>query len=235
MRGLLYKNFLLYRVELIVIGCIQLVASATVVLLAAGSRLSEYINISYMALYFCVFLCSGLFESMMFTPDENRVTSSFIISAPGGAKGHIQSKYYTILVINLAILACCIMTDAAACAISGTTAYSACVPCLFFFCMNLLFSAFSTPFYIRFGSVYGNGAKYGVLGVLGLVVVIYALFGDITFLFGDDPVAAITEFLTSGNALLVLSLIPTASVLLYYISYLLSLKLYRKGAENYEQ
>ena len=58
MRGLLYKNFLLYRVELIVIGCIQLVASATVVLLAAGSRLSEYINISYMALYFCVFLCS---------------------------------------------------------------------------------------------------------------------------------------------------------------------------------
>ena len=73
------------------------------------------------------------------------------------------------------------------------------------------------------------------MGVLGLVVVIYALFGDITFLFGDDPVAAITEFLTSGNALLVLSLIPAASVLLYYISYLISLKLYRKGAENYEQ
>ena len=235
MRGLLYKNFLLYRIELIVIGCIQLIASLTAIFLAAGNRISEYTTVSYTVLYFCVFLLSGLFESMMFTPDENRVVSSFIISAPGGAKGHIQSKYYTNLIINLSLLTCCVMTDAFSCAISGTTDYSACVPCLFFFCMNLIFSAFSTPFYIRLGSVFGSGVKYGVLGVLLLVVVIYALFGDISFLLGDDPIAAITEFLTSGNAMLVLSLIPAASVLLYYVSYLISLRLYRKGAENYEQ
>lgn len=235
MRGLLYKNFLLYRVDLIVIGCIQFIVSVTAILLAAGNFPPEEKLFFSMALYFCVFLTSGLFEQQLFAPDETRVTSSFIISAPGGAKGHVESKYYTILIINLLILACCFLTDAAACVISGTNAYSVGAMCMLFFCINLIFSAFSTPFYIRFGSVYGNGAKFGTIGVLVLVVGIYALFGDISFLLGDDPLSAITEFVTSGNALLVLSLFPAASVLLYYASYRLSLKLYRKGAESYEQ
>lgn len=236
MRGLLYKNFLLYRICIVVIGCFQAVVSATVLIMTAADVYAPEERMVYsMGLYFIVFLLSGLLEQQMFASDEKRTVSSFIISVPGGAKGHIQSKYYTILIIDLIILNCCFMTDAAVCAVLGTTIYSIGVLCMLFFCINLLFSAFSTPFYIRFGSVYGNGIKYGALGVVILIAGIYALFGDISFLLGDDPLTAIAELFSSGNALLILSLFPLVSVLLYYASYKLSLVMYRKGAENYEQ
>lgn len=236
MRGLLYKNFFLYRICIVVIGCFQAVVSAMVLIITAADLYGpEEITGYSMGLYFLVFLLSGLLEQQIFTADEKRTVSSFIISVPGGAKGHIQSKYYTILIIDLMILNCCFMTDAAACAVSGTTIYSIGVLCMLFFCINLLFSAFSTPFYIRFGSVYGNGIKSGTLGVVILIAGIYALFGDISFLLGDDPLTAVAEFFSSGNALLILSLFPLVSVLLYYASYRLSLVMYGKGAENYEQ
>lgn len=236
MRGLLYKNILLYRIDIVVIGCFQAVSSAMVlVMTVTDSYAPEERMMFSMLLYFLVFLLTGLLEQQIFAPDEKRTVSSFIISAPGGVKGHIQSKYCTILIIDLLILNCCFMTDAAACAVSGTTVYSIGVLCMLFFCINLIGSAFSTPFYIRFGSILGNGIKYGALGVVILILGIYGLFGDISFLFGDDPLAAIAEFFSSGNAILILSLIPAASVLLYYASYRLSLVMYRKGAENYEQ
>lgn len=236
MRGLLYKNFLLYRIGIIVIGCFQAIISVLVLIMTAAEVITPEGIMGYsLEAYFLVFLLSGLIEQQMFTPDEKKVVSGFIISAPGGAKGHIQSKYYTILIINLMILNCCFMTDALACAIAGTADHSVGSLCMLFLCINLIFSAFSTPFYIRFGSVSGNGIKYGTLGAVTLVIGIYGLFGDISFLFGGDPMAAITEFLSSGNALLVLSLIPAVSVMLYYASYRISLLVYRKGAENYEQ
>lgn len=236
MRGLLYKNFLLYRFCIIVIGCFQAVVSAAVLAMTAADLYGAEDRMFFsMALYYLVFLLSSLLEQQLFTPDEKKSVSGFIISAPGGAKGHIQSKYYAILIINLLILDCCFMTDAAACAVSGTTGYSIGAMCMLFFCVNLLFSAFSTPFYIRLGAAFGNGVKYGALGVIVLILGIYGLFGDISFLLGGDPLEALAEFFSSGNALLVLSVIPAVSVLLYYASYRLSLVMYRKGAENYEQ
>lgn len=236
MRGLLYKNFLLYRIGIVVIGYFQAIVSAMVLIMTAadlyGSEERMFFSIG---LYFLVFILAGLLEQQMFAPDEKRTVSCFIISAPGGAREHIQSKYCTILIIDLLILNCCFMTDAAACAVSGTTIYSIGVLCMLFFCINLLFSAFSTPFFIRFGSVLGNGVKYGTIGVVMLIVGIYGLFGDISFLFGDDPLAAVSKLFSSGNAVLILSLIPAVSMLLYYVSYRFSLAIYKKGAENYEQ
>lgn len=236
MRGLLYKNFLLYRIEIIVIGCFQAVVSATVLFMTVSDTYSYQERMGFsIALYFLMFLFSNLFEQQMFIPDEKRTVSSFIISAPGGARGHIQSKYLTILIINLLILNCCFMTDAVVCAVSGTTAYSIGVLCMLSLCINLIFSAFSTPFYIRFGAIFGNGIKFGVLGLVALIIGVYVLFGDLSFLLGNDPLTAIGEFFSSGNALLIISLIPAASGLLYYASYKLSLVMYKKGAENYEQ
>lgn len=236
MRGLLYKNFFFYRIDMIVIGILQLVVSAGVLVITAmlSHQPEEAMGIA-MAFYFCMFFCSGLFEFQMFLPDESRVAGSFIISTPCGVKGHIQSKYYAILIVNLLILFCCFITDTVACGISGDIRYSVGSLCMFFFCMNLVVAAFSTPFIVRFGGNFGNDVKFGVLGVIVLLIGIYALFGDISFFSSDDPKGAILEFISCGNALLVLSLFPCVSVLLYYVSYRLSLVLYRRGVESYEQ
>ncbi|MGN0687835.1 MAG: ABC-2 transporter permease [Oscillospiraceae bacterium] len=239
MRGLLYKNYLLYRADLIVIGCFMLIGSATLLINAAlvsseNIAVMQTMIISFV-MCFAIFLLTNMLEAQLFAPDEKHAVKNFIISAPCGAKGHIESKYYTILIVDMLVLVCCFLTDAAVCVIRGTTECSVCMACMFFFCGNLMLSAFSNPFYVRLGTTYGNSARFGAFGVLVFGVVIYGLFGDISFLFVDYPMAAIIQFITSGNTVLVLSLFPAASVLLYYASYRLSLKLYRKGAESYEQ
>ena len=236
MRGLLYKNFLLYRIDLIVIACIQLIVSLTVIIMSVTNvNTAEEITVYSTVLYFSVFIVSDLFEQQMFAPDEKKSVSCFIISAPEGLKGHVRSKYFTILIVNLAILFCCFVTDMISKGILGVEAHSVGLLCLLFFFVNLFFSAFSTPFYIRFGASYGNRVKFGTLGVIILIAAIYGLFGDISFLFKDDPMSAVIAFFSSGKARLFQLLIPVVSLILYYVSYRISIALYRKGSESYEQ
>lgn len=238
MGGIIYKNLCIYKLDLIVLAFMGLITSLTI-LLSAGS-VPEYERESmlmgmYPVLYFFVFFMSTLFEHQIFLADENRTINSFIISTPFGAKGHVEGKYYTILIVNIMMLVWCFITDTIVCLIVNTNAYSMGIVLMLLFCWNLLCSAFSNPFYLRFGTTYGNAARFGALGVIVVVIGVYFLFGDISFLFGDDPLAAIMEFLTGETMILILSLFPAVSVLLYYISCKISVPLYRKGVEEYEQ
>jgi len=67
MRGLMYKNFLLFRIELAVVGVLQLFISATVLL----TTLAE-INTPQgtLLLYGCMFIILSFIESGLFAPDE---------------------------------------------------------------------------------------------------------------------------------------------------------------------
>ena len=69
MVGLMYKNFLLYRIELIVIGVLQLFISATVLLTGIAEIGSPE---GTLLLYGCMFLIIGFIESGLFAPDEKQ-------------------------------------------------------------------------------------------------------------------------------------------------------------------
>ena len=70
-------------------------------------------------------------------------------------------------------------------------------------------------------------------------ILLYALFGDISFFFSLNEdytlLDVIKEYLSSEKVVFALSLIPYISVAMYYFSYRISLALYRKGVETYEQ
>ncbi len=235
MGGLLYKNFFQYRWELLVIAVLQFIATLTVIL-AAMSPLtkSDDMVMTSVLMYAMVFFVLGFFESGMFAPDEKRTAMSFIISAPTGAKQHIGSKYLTVLLIYLGVLSCCFLTDAAAVAITGDATISATVPLIIIFSGALFLEALSLPFMVYFGSAQGTNAKGITLLVLGYILGIYILFGDISMFMEEDFLDALAEFFSQGNIMLILGIFPYIAIALYYLSFRISVLLFRKGADNYD-
>ena len=230
MAGLMYKNFLLYRLELIVIAVVQLFMSATALLTGLmGSNPG-----GNLLLYGCMFLLIGFFESGLFAPDEKQSVRSFLIATPTGAAGHIQSKYYFILIIHLAVLICCFLTDTVVFALTGNENTMTGVMLVLLFSMSLVMDALSLPFIIYFGTNYGLNVKASALGIILLLVLLYALFGDISYFLSSDFMTAVEKLFEDGNVLLMLGLLPYAAGLLYWLSCKLSVVLFRKGAENYD-
>ena len=103
------------------------------------------------------------------------------------------------------------------------------------FVITVLYNAVTMPFLIRYGGDKGLATAGIALGAVVFTVIVYFLFGDISFLYVDDPMGAIMELLTSEGMLFITAILPYISLLLYYLSYRISLKLYRKGAEDYGQ
>lgn len=231
MAGLMYKNFLLYRIELIVIGVLQLFISATVLLTGIAEIGSPE---GTLLLYGCMFLIIGFIESGLFAPDEKQSARSFLIATPTGAAGHIQSKYLFLLLVDLGVMICCFLTDAVAFALTGNENTMTGVMLVLLFAIGLIMDALSLPFIVYFGTNYGLNVKASVLGVVMLLALLYALFGDISYFLSSDFMTAVEKFFEDGNMLLMLGLFPYAAGLLYWLSCKLSVVLFRKGAENYD-
>ncbi len=235
MGGLLYKNFFQYRWELLVIAVLQFITTLTVILTAIHPHTqSDDMVMTSVLMYAMVFFVLGFFESGMFSHDEKRTAMSFIISAPTGAKQHIGSKYLTVLLIYLGVLACCFLTDAAAVAITGDATISATVPLIIIFSGALFLEALSLPFMVYFGSSQGTNAKGTALLVLGYIIGMYILFGDISMFLEESFLSALKQFFTQGNIMLMLGIFPYVAMALYYLSFRISVLLFRKGADNYD-
>ena len=235
MGGLLYKNFFQYRWELVVIAVLQFIATFTVLLAAMSPQTkSDGMVMTSVLMYAMVFFVLGFFESGMFAPDEKRTAMSFIISAPTGAKQHIGSKYLSVLLIYLSVLICCFLTDAAAVAIKGDATISVTLPLIIIFSGALFLEALSLPFMVYFGSAQGTNAKGITLLVLCYILGMYILFGDISMFLEEDFLAAVKQFFSQGNIMLMLGIFPYIALALYYLSFRISVLLFRKGADNYD-
>ena len=231
MSGLMYKNFLLFRMELLVIGILQVFISGTVLLTTLAGMSSPA---GTLAMYLCMFLILGFIESGLFAPDESTAVRSFLISAPTTASGHIESKYYFILLLNLGVLICCFLTDTIAFAVTADENTMTGVMLVLLLSVSLIMEAFSLPFISYFGANYGATVKGTALGVLFLLAMLYALFGDISYFLTNDFMTALEKLFADENILLFLSLLPYAAFGLFYASCKLSCILYRKGAEHYD-
>ena len=227
MAGLMYKNFRLYRVALIVIGALQLLISGTVLLIGTSGSASPE---ETLLLYGCMFLMTGFFESGLFAPDETQSARSFLISTPTGAVGHIKSKYFAVLFINLAVLICCFLTDVAVFAVTGDKNAISGMMLVFLFSFSLANEALSLPFIVYFGANYGMGAKASALGVIMLLVLLYGLFGDISYFLSNDFLTALIKLFSNGTAQRFL--VPAGAVLLYWLSEKLSVVLFKKTVEG---
>lgn len=239
MSGIIYKNFLAYKLDLIALGIMDAICIFTIFFATASApahSLEEILIGICPVIYFFMFFMVSIFDHQLFAADEKRTIGSFIISNPQGAKGHVEGKYYTLLIVNIATLVICFLTDTIVCLIVDSVMYTMSSALMIIFCLNILYTAFGNPFYLRFGIKLGNTAKFGSLGVLFVIGIIYFLFGDISFILESEDLAkTILDFLSSETMLVILSTFPAVCILLYWVSCKISIPLYKKGVEAYEQ
>jgi len=243
MKGLLYKDFVLFKKSLFALGVIlffvftccfgMAYVQKSLVTLVDDDAQSLIVFTSLC--YFCAFFMLPTLSTQLFTPDEKPASVCFLFSAPPAAKGQIQSKYYFLLLVNLGILFVCFLNDTIIVLMVGKLSVSATLACVIFFCLNLILLAIRIPFSIRYGAAVSFEVQMVYIILFSTLFIVYALFGNISFLFQENILKALIDYLQSEKVIFVISFIPYISVLAYYISYRISLALYRKGAETYEQ
>lgn len=235
MRGFFYKDVVMSKISLIVI------AALTVISAGVGVSVTKYYEddlstamIFSLAVVVMDFIFVGMFDTGLFSFDENRLWQSFAASAPQAFKAQAQSKYLLVLAINLFVIFVFFIADNVA-AFLTDTAYGMMTSTAFLmFSIQLISCAVEIPFMVRFGSQKGVNVKFAVVGSIILIAGIYLLFGDISFLSEENFEDSLTAFLQKGGTVWVMALLPYFAIALYFLSYKISAALYRKGAENYD-
>lgn len=241
MSGLIYRNIYLHRFPLIFIGIFSVLMSVLwiwLVCTSADAAKEDPITAMFTVfvgfiIFGLLFFLSNIMNSTIFQADEKGVCCSFAFSTPLGGRGFIESKYYTVLIINVAVLAYCFLIDQVTTAI-GSAAVSLGLPLVLIFSLETLMNAVTMPFMVRFGGDKGANISISSVMVLFAIIFVYFLFGDISFLMSDEPFADFMNWIMGGDAMLWVGLFPYISVASYYISFRISAKLYQKGAASYE-
>lgn len=241
MKGLLYKNYISCRLALLGMVAILFMIGLMNTMLAFNMTTATKLGIDATAItatmsmaYLMVFACICLPVRELFVSDEKTITYSFFFSTPQSAKGLILSKYYFVLLIDLGLLFGCFLIDIIVMLIMGEYAVSLLTIYVILFSIMLIFMAFSIPCSVRFGTKIGQETSVLSFFAFVCILAIYALFGNISFFFEENILEALIAYLLSGKVIFVISFLPYVAILLYYLSYRISLLLYRKGVESYE-
>lgn len=229
MKGLLYKEFYLLKNGLFFAAVFQTIISGICISLPVIGFGVETAVIMTAVCYYLSFAILGFVNQELFAHDKNRPWGNFVSSTPQTATGQVACKYYMILIENLVLLLCCCLTDVIVVCVVGDTGFSTIVVGLIIFCIRIIAHAIEIPFIIRFGSNAGVAVKEVLAAILILIVLCYAMFGDISFFFEDNPTAAVYELISGGNVVWIIALIPCVAAGVYYLSYAIAAKLYKQA------
>lgn len=238
MRGLLYKEFYQFRIDFWIIAGLEIILcglSITSVVTIDPSEPQWTIIMLLASIYTLSIMLGSMLCSEFFSKDEKRPWNHFAMALPQTETGQVLAKYYAVLLVHLFVLFVCFIADTIAVAVAGDSSISGMTVAVVVFCIRMLVMAFEIPFVFRFGAQTGTNVEGAVAGILFVAIGIYLLFGDISFLLQENFWEALMEWIQSGNIVWVLALLPYITGAVYYLSYRVSLKLYRKGVENSEQ
>ncbi len=230
MKSYLFKELFLNKSTLFVLASLQALSIAAVVMCGVyyGNSDIEFSETVCVVLQLMNFAFAHCFGSM-FKNDEKHSWTDFACSSPQTFKGQILAKYVYLFSINLIIFISGIIMSLFILKLKASSFSVLCI-CLFFGICVIL-DAVKLPFIYRFG--YSTGSKCGLIsfGVIVSAVVVYILFGDISFIDFNDIWRSILDFADSNVIRRIVAVICTAGVPCYAVSLLISLNVYKRGFE----
>lgn len=238
MRGLLYKEFYQFKIDfyaMVILALLFLTMGILACVTADSETEPQSICMILSMIYLFVLVVGSIVSSEFFSKDEKRPWCNFAFALPQTDKGQVAAKYYAVLIWHFALLFLCFIADTIAVLVYGNAVISAVKVAVVVFAFRMLVMAFEIPCMVRYGAATGISVEGGIMGILFMAVGIYALFGDISFFLQENVRDAFWDFLMSGNVKWIWALLPYVAGVAYYISYRVSLKMYRKGAECYGQ
>lgn len=255
MAGLLYREFVLNRKNLLMIFGGELLISSIMffplfylndatshiegdeVVTAVSEYISSIIALLSVFVYIMLFLTIGIFTASFFEADETKKWTYFITSTPLTDVGQIKEKYLFTLLLYIALFVWCYFIAVLSAALGGGANVMVAFEML---CIMLVINAVEFPFLVRFGSKMGGHVKTAFFMVIMLVAFEYLFFGDLTVFGSPEKIYEFFLKLSDSGAmsditLVLMAIFPYFAVGLYYLSYKISCKLYLKGAEEYER
>lgn len=183
-----------------------------------------------------IFLCVGEAQTSLFCGDQQKTWMYFVTASPAGVTGQVCSKYYECILLSLFCTLWCIFLFTIQGAVSNITLPINLLSMLFY--IQLLVRALEFPFYIRFGSKYGNYYKLGVLTLFVMLFAIFELYGNPKYLISFDLIINFLKHLNTDAltnlTLCIYGVFPWVSLFALYLSYRVSLKLFQKGVDFLE-
>ncbi len=243
MLGLLYKDFCIMKKSLLgtMLSCFLFSIPLFVPASAwerTGHPLTFTFSILPAILYLTIFSCISIVLNNLFEQDERKIWSNYITATPLGYKGQVQSKYGMSLILCFAVVIWGHICDMISSLSSGSVGSASDIYVNYFYIM-IIMQAFEYPFLIRFGHKYGNTFKLISFVAAFYAIMVYLLFGKVPEELSDNFFGFVIGLANNERALPtfllgILSLLPYVAAVLYYVSYKVSCKWYRKGVETYE-
>ena len=180
------------------------------------------------------FLASGTLQMMVLRGDDRKLWGYWITASADGYKGFLRVKYEMIFGMIVLFLFSLQFVDMGYCAVAAdmgkTDAGSISDIAFLLGFVQILFRATDIPFTYRFGSKKGSFIK--LICMVTLAIILGAVL-----IFSAEHIEHIIETardLFSQNSSLILSVGLVVCLVLYYLSYRITCRLYLKGVEQYD-
>lgn len=244
MTGIMYKDFLIMKKELLLNGLEILVAVVFLCLpwnsiLEDASAVTETINghtitfvVMPILMYFMIFLTLGGLQNNLFSADEKKSYAAFIISTPQTARGQIRCKYCETLLLALTGVLLGLICDGISSLVLGEKG-SARTIYLSLFVIQIFFRAIDMPFLIRYGQSQGKFVKILMLLLAAFGGIVYVLFGPLPDLDSSTVIEKLILWFLDENKKSALwskakVIGPCAAFVMFYLSYRIAVRQYQK-------
>ena len=182
------------------------------------------------------FFAAGALQMMVLRGDDRKLWGYWITSTSGGCKGFLRVKYEMVFGMVVLFMFSLQMFDKLICAVAfdvGTTEIgeisNVSVPLIF---VQLLLRAIDTPFTLRYGNKKGSLIKliYSLVFTIIISVMIVTNFCNFSVALFETG-----EKLFSGDNLsMIFGILSVSVIVIYYLSYRISCRIYLKGVEQYD-
>lgn len=228
-RGFLYREFYLKRWSIVVIAVVQVLATFINIFAKRADESEMFISfLNLMYNFFWLVLCQvGVCE--LGSGDEKKNIRVFCLSLPSNAKGYVLSKYLFVLATGIAVsIFSCIAF------LWGVKESVYSVGLFIMFVIFIIYNSIELPFVLCYGSENGVKVKMMMVTVVFFLACIYGLFGDISPFLDGSISEVLYKLITNIDKPHIIIGIGAVTLLIYGISFAISVLVCRKGVENIE-
>lgn len=239
MNGLIYKDIRIMRPYFIGVLTMSVFGILLCTFKSEDPDMMMLMNLAHLLGTFMVFAGFDTMTTNVFEPEYKVVQKQYYSCIPDGVKGYIRSKYVFCIIFSLIMLAVIEVVNIVGVSRVPERMDLKVIDILVFDFM-LIQTSIGMPFIARYGAKAGNAYRTVFFVLIILTVMIYLLFGDLSFFGSFDHVLESLQNIKgklennsdSLKKVCVVSTIVTA--ITFCISYLVTCKAFRSALEKCE-
>lgn len=236
MLGLLYKDYIAVKGKYFLIALLGQFFLVTVLRLTTVDMTMDMIFPPLVLMALCVFsaVIPFVFELSVMKADEGRKQKQYFLSLPVSRRQYVASKYIFIA-IAFYIIQSVATFEFVVCQVNmqseemkaNMRSVQMLVPSFIAICM--IICALELPFFVAMGVKKGMVAKEEIIFVAFFLAVAYVMFGDLSII-EEASVMSLIEYFTNHPEIMlgVQVVTPLVSVTLFYVSYLISARIFER-------